>query len=102
MCIRDSPKGIYYDDLAAWKQETGSVINFPGSEFISNEDLLELDVTVLMPSALENVITAANADRVKAKIITEPVSYTHLDVYKRQRPFFSMMVIRSARHWNGW
>ena len=66
-----NPKGFYHDDLAAWKQETGSVINFPGSEFISNEDLLELDVAVLMPSALENVITAANADRVKAKIITE-------------------------------
>lgn len=73
----DSKGGVYnadgldYDELAAWKQETGSVINFPGSTFISNEDLLELDVTVLMPSALENVITAVNADRIKAKIITE-------------------------------
>ena len=66
-----NPDGLDYDELAAWKQETGSVVNFPGSTFISNEDLLELDVTVLMPSALENVITAVNADRIKAKIITE-------------------------------
>jgi glutamate dehydrogenase (NAD(P)+) len=65
------PDGLDYEKLSAWKQETGSVINFPGSTPISNEDLLELDVTVLMPSALENVITAANAERIKARIVTE-------------------------------
>jgi glutamate dehydrogenase (NAD(P)+) len=66
-----NPAGLDYDKLNAWKHETGSVVNFPGSTPISNEELLELDVTVLMPSALENVITAANAERVKAKIVTE-------------------------------
>lgn len=66
-----NPAGLDYQKLSAWKQETGSVINFPGSTPLSNEELLELDVTVLMPSALENVITAANAARVKAQIVTE-------------------------------
>jgi glutamate dehydrogenase (NAD(P)+) len=66
-----NPAGLDYQKLSAWKQETGSVINFPGSTPLSNEELLELDVTVLMPSALENVITAANAERVKARIVTE-------------------------------
>lgn len=66
-----NPKGLDCAELATWKQKTGSVISFPGADFISNEDLLELDVDVLMPAALENVITGANAERVKAKIIAE-------------------------------
>jgi glutamate dehydrogenase (NAD(P)+) len=53
------------------KQETGSVVGFPGTDSISNEEILELDVDVLWPSALENVITAENASKVKAKIISE-------------------------------
>jgi glutamate dehydrogenase (NAD(P)+) len=47
------------------------VIGFPGTKEISNEELLELEVTVLIPSALENVITKANADHIKAKISVE-------------------------------
>lgn len=66
-----NPDGLDFVALNEWKTKTGSVINFPGSTFISNADLLELPVTVLMPSALENVITAHNADRIKARIITE-------------------------------
>ena len=44
---------------------------FPGSTPISNEKLLELDVAVLFPSALENVITDVNASRIAAKIVCE-------------------------------
>ena len=44
---------------------------FPGTEPVSNEDLLELDVTVLVPAALEGVITAENAGRVKARFSVE-------------------------------
>ena len=73
----DSRGGIYKADgipakeLVAHKAETGSVIDFPGSEPITNEALLELDVTVLFPSALENVITGTNAAKIKAKIQVE-------------------------------
>jgi len=49
-----------------YKLRTGSLQGFPGAEAISNADLLELKVTVLFPSALENVITAANANKIKA------------------------------------
>jgi glutamate dehydrogenase (NAD(P)+) len=66
-----SANGLDCDELAAWKQEAGSVVGFPGADFVSNEELVELDVAVLMPSALENVITVANADRVKARIVAE-------------------------------
>ena len=66
-----NPHGLDYQDLAAHKQETGSVVDFPGATSLTNEELVELDVTVLMPSALENVITAANADRIQARIVAE-------------------------------
>jgi glutamate dehydrogenase (NAD(P)+) len=66
-----NPKGLDYTAVMAHKEKTGSVVGFPGSEKITNEALLELDVTVLMPSALESVITSTNASRIKAKITVE-------------------------------
>jgi glutamate dehydrogenase (NAD(P)+) len=77
VAVSDSRGGIYTEDgldcekVVAHKKKTGSVIGFPGAKDITNEELLELDVTVLMPSALENVITAENAGNVKAKITVE-------------------------------
>jgi len=47
------------------------VVNFPGSKFISNEELLELDVEILYPSGLELVITEKNAANIKAQIVGE-------------------------------
>lgn len=77
VAVSDSKGGILNWDgldskaVLAHKQATGSVVKFPGAKSISNEDLLELDVTVLFPSALENVITEDNAGRIKAKISAE-------------------------------
>lgn len=47
------------------------MINFPGANNITNAELLELPVTVLFPSAMENQIMAANAGNIKAKIVAE-------------------------------
>ncbi len=66
-----SEKGINYDALMEHKKKTGSVQNFPGSKNITNQELLELGVDVLIPAAIENQLTAKNADKVKAKIILE-------------------------------
>ncbi len=66
-----NPSGLRFADVAKHKQDTGSVINFPGAEAISNAKLLELGCEVLMPAALENVLTAENAPRIKPKIIAE-------------------------------
>ena len=63
--------GIVAADLVAHKMETGTVLGFPGAKEITNEELLELDVCVLFPSALENVITSENAPRIKARISCE-------------------------------
>ncbi|MDX1413209.1 MAG: Glu/Leu/Phe/Val dehydrogenase [Candidatus Promineifilaceae bacterium] len=64
-------QGLSYEDTFAHKINTGAVAYFPGSDAITNEELLELDVDVLFPSALENVITEHNAPRIKAKISAE-------------------------------
>ena len=66
-----NPDGLDYSQVANHKAKTRSVVGFPGAQSISNEELLELDVTILIPAALENVITQANAGGIKAKIIAE-------------------------------
>jgi glutamate dehydrogenase (NAD(P)+) len=77
VAISDSRGGIINKDgldgeaVFEHKAKTGSVVDFPNSEPISNEDLLELDVDVLIPAALENVITDENASNIKARIICE-------------------------------
>jgi glutamate dehydrogenase (NAD(P)+) len=77
VALSDSAGGIHNAngiDVAvaiAHKQESGSLGGLPGTEPISNDDLLLLDVDVLAPSALEQVINESNADRIKAKIIVE-------------------------------
>jgi len=63
--------GLNYEAVMEHKKATGSVVGFPGAQFITNEALLELPVTVLFPAALENVITAENAPRLQAKILAE-------------------------------
>ena len=65
------PDGIPFEDGVAWKKKTGSVTNMPDTQPLTNVALLESEVTVLFPAALENVITAVNAGNVKAKIVAE-------------------------------
>ena len=66
-----NPNGLYARDVLRFKKETGSVVGYPGADTITNEELLELECGVLVPAALEEVITAENAPRVKAKIVAE-------------------------------
>jgi glutamate dehydrogenase (NAD(P)+) len=64
-------EGFDPNSVLAWKQEHHSVVGFPGTTEIGNAELLELDCDILIPAALENQITAANAGRIKARIIAE-------------------------------
>ncbi len=63
--------GLDVEKLIKFKQKNKSVVGFEGAKEISNEKLLELDCDVLVPAALESVITEKNADKIKAKIILE-------------------------------
>ncbi|OFV96990.1 MAG: glutamate dehydrogenase [Acidobacteria bacterium RIFCSPLOWO2_12_FULL_54_10] len=66
-----SPNGINLSDLFAHQKSTGKIQGFPGTQPISNDDLLELECDVLVPGALECVIHRGNAERIKAKVIAE-------------------------------
>jgi glutamate dehydrogenase (NAD(P)+) len=66
-----NPKGLDPKKVVDYKLRIGSLQGFPGADAITNEELLELEVTVLFPAALENVITHSNAARIKCKISCE-------------------------------
>jgi glutamate dehydrogenase (NAD(P)+) len=65
------PKGLDIAKVIAWKQEHGTVQGFPGATDISNAEVLEVDCDILIPAALENQITAANAGNIQARLIAE-------------------------------
>ncbi len=77
VAVSDSKGGIQKADglnpkaVEAHKAKTGSVVGFPGSKPISNEEILEVKADVLIPAALENQLTGKNAGNVKAKIVAE-------------------------------
>jgi glutamate dehydrogenase (NAD(P)+) len=80
VAVSDSRGGTYcadgldYEEVLAWKKEKGTVVTYKGCDDykkLSNEDLLELDVDVLVPAALENQIGDWNAGNIKAKIVAE-------------------------------
>ncbi|MEA3314134.1 MAG: Glu/Leu/Phe/Val dehydrogenase [Caldisericota bacterium] len=66
-----NPDGIDPFALYDYKTEHHTVKGFPGAQDISNEALLELDVDILVPAALQAQITGENASQIKAKIVTE-------------------------------
>jgi glutamate dehydrogenase (NAD(P)+) len=77
VAVSDTRGGIYNESgldpatVLRFKQERGSVVNFPRGQNISVQDVLEIPCDILIPAATEGVITAANADRVQAHIISE-------------------------------
>jgi glutamate dehydrogenase/leucine dehydrogenase len=66
-----NPQGLDFKKVLAHKKSTGALKDFADSKNISNAELLELPVDVLVPAALENVLTAENAEKIKAKLIVE-------------------------------
>jgi len=77
IAISDSRGGVFnsrgIDPLKAmrYKERSGTVVGMPGTSRISNDDLLTMKCDILIPAALENVITLNNTDQIKAKIVAE-------------------------------
>ena len=77
VAISDSEGGVYsedgldYNELSNIKEKTGSVENYTKGKKITNEELIESKVDILIPAAIENQITGANAQKVNAKIVLE-------------------------------
>lgn len=67
-----NPEGLDVDAVVEHRKKTGSILGFPGAiNFAKNTDALEMECDILIPAALEAVITGENAPRIKAKIIGE-------------------------------
>jgi glutamate dehydrogenase (NAD(P)+) len=67
-----NPKGLNEDDVFNYRKRTGSLLGLPGAtDLLKSSDALELECDVLVPAALESVLTGENAPRVKAKIVLE-------------------------------
>ncbi|OEU67360.1 MAG: glutamate dehydrogenase [Desulfobacterales bacterium PC51MH44] len=66
-----NPNGLDPRALAKYKEQNGSLHGYPEADNVTNQELLELDCSILIPAALENQITRENADRIKADIIVE-------------------------------
>ena len=77
IAVSDSQGGVFNGDgldlplVTRHKQETGSVIATPRTRSVSNAELLELECDILIPAALEGVITERNASRIHARIVAE-------------------------------
>jgi glutamate dehydrogenase/leucine dehydrogenase len=77
IAVSDSKGGAYNSEgfdpvkVLEYKNKTSSVLDYPGSSVVTNEQLLELKCDILVPAALENQITGANAANIKAKIVGE-------------------------------
>jgi glutamate dehydrogenase (NAD(P)+) len=77
VAVSDVEGGLYRDRgldpeaINRHKREAYSVRDFPGADAITNADLLEVDCDVLIPAAIEGVITVKNADAVRAKVVVE-------------------------------
>jgi glutamate dehydrogenase (NAD(P)+) len=67
-----SDSGLDVESVLKHRNETGSILKFPGAtDIVNSAEALERECDVLVPAALENVITGANVDRIKAKIVVE-------------------------------
>ncbi|QBD80123.1 Glu/Leu/Phe/Val dehydrogenase [Ktedonosporobacter rubrisoli] len=66
-----NPKGIDVYTALRYSREHGSLLGLPGTETVTNSELLELPCDVLVPAALENQLTKLNATRIKARLVIE-------------------------------
>jgi glutamate dehydrogenase (NAD(P)+) len=77
VAVSDSKGGIYEPSgldvrkVMDHKKETGSVVGYPGAKPLEPKELLEVPCDILVPAALENQITLANAERIAARLIVE-------------------------------
>jgi glutamate dehydrogenase (NAD(P)+) len=69
--VSSDGRALPIPDLAAYAQETGSVVGFPGTDRISNDELLAADCDVLIPAATQGVLHGGNARHVRAKVVAE-------------------------------
>ncbi len=95
-----NPRGIDPIKAIRFKEKSGSVVGLAGTSKISNQDILELKCDILIPAALENVITSENAGNIKARIIAEaangPITPMADDILTRKGVFLLPDILANA------
>ncbi len=95
-----NPHGLDIRALAQHRAETGSIGGFKEAEAVGLDEALLLDCDVLLPAAKENVITSANAERIKAKVLCEgangPTTYVADAILKEKRVFVIPDILANA------
>ena len=95
-----NPKGLDVAKTIEHKAKEGTVVGLPGASAITNEELLELECDILVPAALENVITGENAANIKAKIVAEaangPVTPVADEIFEKKGIFLLPDILANA------
>ncbi len=106
VAVSDVSGGIYnkngldISECMKWVAQHGVLKGFPKAEPITNEQLLELDVTILLPSAMENVIHKGNANNIKARLISEgangPITHEAHEILSKKGIFIVPDILANA------
>ncbi len=95
-----NPHGLDIEALLEHRRETGSICDFAEGENVDKDAALLMDCDVLIPAARENVITSANADRIKAKILCEgangPTTFVADSILAENRVFVIPDILANA------
>lgn len=93
-------RGLDVEALMEYRRDTGSVRGFPESEDVDRKEALLIDCELLIPAATENVITSANADRIRAKILCEgangPTTFVADSILSEKRVFVIPDILANA------
>ena len=94
------PNGLDLARLDAWLLEQGGLVGFPGAERITNAEILELPCDVLVPAAIQNQITAENAERLRCRIVAEgangPTTLEADEILRRREIFVVPDILANA------
>jgi len=94
------PHGLDLARVDAWLREQGGLKDFPGTERITNAEILELPCDVLVPAAIQNQITAENAERLRCRIVAEgangPTTLEADEILRRREVFVVPDILANA------
>ena len=95
-----NPHGLDIEALLRYRRDTGSIVEFPEAEDVDKHDALLMDCDVLIPAARENVITSANADKIRAKILCEgangPTTFVADSILAEKKVFIIPDILANA------
>ncbi|MFI5389994.1 MAG: Glu/Leu/Phe/Val dehydrogenase, partial [Bacteriovoracales bacterium] len=93
-------KGIDINSAAAWAESGKLLKDYPDADHITNEELLSLEVDILVPAAIDGVITLTNAPKVKAKLIAEaangPITAGAIEILNKKGVFIIPDILCNA------